>query len=542
MAERELRRRRDQGSERILPISLIAGTAIVALVYVTINFAYLKALGLGGLAATTTPASDAARLLFGAAGDRFVTAAIAISTFGFLNLCVLAPTRVYYAMAADGAFFPQVARLHPRFQTPSLAIVLQSTWAIALTLTGTYGQLLDYVVFADWIFFGLTVARCSCSGGRCRIAAAVPHVGISVDARVVRRRRDRHRHQRDSRQPGAIRDRRRLDGRRRARVLLLEEKVVTTPSAPYMRWAKTRPHVTYDLASSGLNPVTTAELLGDVAARDAFEISGSNDEGLVPLREAIAARYGVTADCVSIAGGASGANFQALLALLQPGDDVLIEEPGYDPLIGAARAAGANVVRFERSWKKGFALDPYVIRTALTPATKLIVISNAHNPSGSMASRDVIEQIGIMADAIGALVLVDEVYAEAQHDDAPVPMPAARFSPAFVTTNSLTKAYGLAGLRCGWIVASPALSSRIRETRDIIDGSGSFVAEHLALTAFQNIDRLRARARAILSRNLDLVRAMRRHIRGSSGSSRRRARPPSRKCETSTTQRPSLIA
>jgi APA family basic amino acid/polyamine antiporter len=144
--------------KRILPIALLIGTAIVALVYVAINLAYLKALGLGGLAATTTPASDAARLLFGAAGDRFVTAAIAISTFGFLNLCVLAPTRVYYAMAADGAFFPQVAKVHPKYQTPSLAIVLQSTWAIALTLTGTYGQLLDYVVFADWIFFGLTVA------------------------------------------------------------------------------------------------------------------------------------------------------------------------------------------------------------------------------------------------------------------------------------------------------------------------------------------------------------------------------------------------
>src|SRR5688572_853914 len=143
---------------RTLPLSLIIGTAIVALSYVTVNIAYLKALGLGGLAATTTPASDSARLLFGAAGDRFVTAAIAISTFGFLNLCVLAPTRVYYAMAADGAFFPQVARLHPRYRTPSLAIVLQSSWAIALTMTGTYGQLLDYVVFADWIFFGLTVA------------------------------------------------------------------------------------------------------------------------------------------------------------------------------------------------------------------------------------------------------------------------------------------------------------------------------------------------------------------------------------------------
>lgn len=143
---------------RTLPMALLTGTAIVALIYVTVNIAYIKALGIGGLAATTTPASDSARLLFGAAGDYFVTAAIAISTFGFLNLCVLAPTRVYYAMAADGAFFPQVARLHPRYRTPSVAIVLQSTWAIALTMTGTYGQLLDYVVFADWIFFGLTVA------------------------------------------------------------------------------------------------------------------------------------------------------------------------------------------------------------------------------------------------------------------------------------------------------------------------------------------------------------------------------------------------
>jgi aspartate/methionine/tyrosine aminotransferase len=275
-----------------------------------------------------------------------------------------------------------------------------------------------------------------------------------------------------------------------------------------MRWAKTRPHATYDLASSGLLPVTTTELLGDLAAKDAFEISGSNDEGLLPLREAIGARYGVDAGCISIASGTSGANFQAFLALVQPGDDVLIEQPGYDPLIGAARAAGANVVRFERSWTKGFALDPYVIRTALTPATRLIVVSNAHNPSGAMASRDVLEQIGVMADAIGALVLVDEVYAEAQHDDAPLPMPAARISPTFVTTNSLTKAYGLAGLRCGWVVASPELAHRIREVRDIIDGSGSFVAETLALTAFQNIDRLRARAREILSRNLALVREM----------------------------------
>jgi APA family basic amino acid/polyamine antiporter len=96
--------------------------------------------------------------MFGSIGDRFVSAAIAISTFGFLDLAILAPTRVYYAMAADGLFVRAVARLHPRYQTPTLAIVIQSAWAIALALTGRYDQLLNYVVFADWIFFGLTVA------------------------------------------------------------------------------------------------------------------------------------------------------------------------------------------------------------------------------------------------------------------------------------------------------------------------------------------------------------------------------------------------
>jgi APA family basic amino acid/polyamine antiporter len=143
---------------RDLPRSLLAGTGIVVAIYVLVNIAYLRALGLEGLAGSTTPAADAVGGVLGAGGGRFVAAAIAISTFGFLDLAVLAPTRVYYAMAADGTFFKGLARLHPRFQTPALAIVLQSSWAIVLALTGEYGDLLDTVVFADWIFFGLTVA------------------------------------------------------------------------------------------------------------------------------------------------------------------------------------------------------------------------------------------------------------------------------------------------------------------------------------------------------------------------------------------------
>lgn len=143
---------------RNLPLSLIAGTSTVVLVYVLVNAVYLRALGLDGLAGTMTPAASAAGRMVGPIGDTFVTAAIAISTFGFLDLAILAPTRVYYAMAADGAFLPGLAKLHPRYQTPALAIALQTVWACALALTGEYGRLLNYVVFADWIFFGLTVA------------------------------------------------------------------------------------------------------------------------------------------------------------------------------------------------------------------------------------------------------------------------------------------------------------------------------------------------------------------------------------------------
>lgn len=147
-----------ENPRRNLPLSIIAGTIAVVIIYVSVNAVYIRALGLEGLASTTTPASKAAAMMFGSMGDRFVTAAIAISTFGFLDLGILAPTRVYYAMAADGVFFPALAKLHPKYGTPWLAIAIQSTWTCVLALTGRYEQLLNYVVFADWIFFGLTVA------------------------------------------------------------------------------------------------------------------------------------------------------------------------------------------------------------------------------------------------------------------------------------------------------------------------------------------------------------------------------------------------
>ncbi len=279
-------------------------------------------------------------------------------------------------------------------------------------------------------------------------------------------------------------------------------------AAPYLRWAKVRPRVTYDLAASGLVAVSTEELLGEAAAKSCFDISGPNDEGYLPLREAIGRRYGMDAGCVSIANGAAGANFLVCLALLSRGDDVLIELPAYDPLIAAARVAGANVIHFQRRWEEGFALDPDAVVRAITPATRLIVISNAHNPSGALAGPDALAEIGRAAAAAGAYVLVDEVYLEAQHDASPMPRPAASLGDVFITTSSLTKAYGLSGLRCGWILAAQELSDHFRQSRDVVDGSGPFVSERLALTAFEHIDRLRERARAILAANLSVLREM----------------------------------
>ncbi len=143
---------------RTLPFALVTGIAIVVLVYLLANVIYLQNLGRDGLAATMTPAADAVRRFAGPRADRFIATTIAVSAFGFLDLTLLAPTRITYAMARDGLLPAGLSRVHPRFETPGLAILLQAGWSIVLVLTGTFGELVDTVVFGDWIFFGLTVA------------------------------------------------------------------------------------------------------------------------------------------------------------------------------------------------------------------------------------------------------------------------------------------------------------------------------------------------------------------------------------------------
>ena len=144
--------------EKNLPRALVLGVVIVVAVYLLANLAYLRVLGAAGLAHSTAPAADVMQAVLGPAGKTIIAAGIAVSTFGFLNLVILVTPRVLQAMAADGVFFERLAVLHPVHRTPAAAIVALAACAALLTLSKTFGQLVDYVTFGDWIFFGLTVA------------------------------------------------------------------------------------------------------------------------------------------------------------------------------------------------------------------------------------------------------------------------------------------------------------------------------------------------------------------------------------------------
>ncbi len=156
--------------KRNLPISLFVGTAAVCSIYVLCNWAYYRALpffgaATGGLIAQGIPhaaedrvATAAVQVMLGGKGAGLMAAAIMISTFGCVNGMVMAGARVYYAMAKDGLFFRSVGKIHPKYHTPAVSLMVQAAWASILTLTGSYNELLDYVIFAVVIFYILTIA------------------------------------------------------------------------------------------------------------------------------------------------------------------------------------------------------------------------------------------------------------------------------------------------------------------------------------------------------------------------------------------------
>lgn len=264
----------------------------------------------------------------------------------------------------------------------------------------------------------------------------------------------------------------------------------------YLRWAKTHASATYDLTNSG-TPFTRLRDLP--VSLDDLELSGSGGYGWDPLLRAIAARYRVPRECVVSAMGTSMANHLAFTALLEPGDEVLIEHPAYDPLTSLARQLGISVRRFERRAEDGFAIDPDAVERAMGPRTRLIAITNLHNPSGALTDDATLRRLGEIARAAGAKVLVDEVYLDALFE--PEPRTSFHLGDDFIVTSSLTKVYGLNGLRCGWVFAEPALAERMWRLTELFVGHGAMAAERLSLIALENLAPIAARSKALLETN-----------------------------------------
>ena len=273
--------------------------------------------------------------------------------------------------------------------------------------------------------------------------------------------------------------------------------------APYMTWAKTRLPAKYDLVASNLLACSIDDLPG---ARETLSLEGTNENGYPPLLNAIARHYGVTPARVMTGNGCSGANLLAIAAVVSPGDEVLMERPYYDPIAGTAELVGAKVNYFDRRFEDGYALDERALEAAITPRTRLIVLTNAHNPSGILLDDDSIRRAAAIAAAHGAVLLVDEVYLDIVNllENGPRHTPAALLAPNAISTSSLTKSYGLNALRCGWAVASEDLAERMRRARDVVDGIAPVPIERLSVLAFNQLDALTDRARVIVGRNIDL--------------------------------------
>src|SRR5580658_5833466 len=268
----------------------------------------------------------------------------------------------------------------------------------------------------------------------------------------------------------------------------------------YLAWAKLHSNSRFNLAASGVLDYPLAELPARI---DDLEIGGTGPYGYKPLMARLAAKAGVQEECVVYTLGTSMANYIALTALVHRGDEVLAERPTYDPLLTVLDHIGARVRRFERRAEKGFRLGLGELERNLTPKTRLVVLCNLHNPSSALTDDSTMRQAGETAAQVGARVLVDEVYLETLFDQ---PWRSAfHLGSNFVVTSSLTKAYGLSGIRCGWILAQPELVQRMWQIVDFTYGSPVHPAELLGAIALDNLDRVRDRARDLLTTNRALV-------------------------------------
>jgi aspartate/methionine/tyrosine aminotransferase len=266
----------------------------------------------------------------------------------------------------------------------------------------------------------------------------------------------------------------------------------------YMHWAKFQTPVRHSLSSSEVPhfrldrlPLTIADL----------DLDGASHIRYAPLRRAIADRYGVPFECVVTANGTSMANFLAMAALIAPGDEVIFERPAYEPMVAAARFLGSEIRWLDRRARQGFQLDIEQLEAMASERTLVIAFTNLHNPSGALTEEADLRAIGAIAERCGAHVLVDEVYLDSA---VPPQRTSALLGPQFVITNSLTKVYGLSGLRCGWVLAEPVLVERMWRLNDLFGVNNAHQAEMLSCFAFRHLEEISAGRAERLERNREM--------------------------------------
>jgi aspartate/methionine/tyrosine aminotransferase len=278
------------------------------------------------------------------------------------------------------------------------------------------------------------------------------------------------------------------------------------PEIRYMRWVKehldTHP-ARFNIAGSGMQAPTAADL-GLDGPFD-LRLHGNNADGEPELRARVAAHYGAGAGHVLLAAGTSLANFLVLASLVEPGDTVLCERPLYEPLHRTLEGLGAELRFINRPLENGAQPDPGQVERGFADGARLLVLTDLHNPTAARLEVGRRDAMLRSAEKHGAYILFDQVYLSGVFDeDAPT---AWGTSDRAIVTASLTKTYGLGSLRAGWAIAPPEIVQRGLILNDHLGVEAAYVAEMIALRAFDRLDALHARAGRRRAKALPLVRA-----------------------------------
>jgi aspartate/methionine/tyrosine aminotransferase len=278
------------------------------------------------------------------------------------------------------------------------------------------------------------------------------------------------------------------------------------------RWQSTwENRVDYNLSESGVEPLTLAELLelGDIEALGSTVLGYGQSNGTDELRARIAALYaGASADDIVVCNGSAEANFLAIWELVGPGDEVVVLVPTYMQAHGLAENFGARVVEIPLREEFGWQPDPDEIRRAVTDRTRFIVVTNPGNPTGAVLLPEARAAILEAAARTGAWILADEVYTGAELD-GPETKSFYGEHERVIATGSLSKAYGLPGLRIGWAVADRRLADSIWARSDYTTISPGELTDRLARVALDPAIRpeLLARTRRIIRTGMDTLAA-----------------------------------